>query len=148
MTQTRGQETFVNGLAAVQYSVDFVTAILLLTNRITTTGIFVVPEGFFLSATGRILGGTPSTGQTDALSRAFRAINILSAILLILNVIRVTGPYITSGRAFLVYSGEIFGIKGISGVVPMGEMNQRVALQLRRYARSEALSATTKVHRG
>lgn len=53
-----------NGVEALQYSIDFVTAIMLLTGRITTAGIFVVPEGFFLSATGPILGGDTFEGKT------------------------------------------------------------------------------------
>ncbi|WDL96055.1 hypothetical protein [Alicyclobacillus sp. ALC3] len=142
MSQVGGEKVVPNGLEAIQYSIDFVTAILLLTGRITTTGIFVVPEGFYLSATGPILGGTVSRGKTQALSYAFGMINVLSALLLILNVIRVTGPYITSRRAFIVFSGELFGIKEIAGVVRMKDMNPRTAAQLGRYIRTQALSIT------
>jgi len=134
-----------NGIEALQYSIDFVTAILLLTGRITTTGIFVVPEGFFLSATGPILGGSNFEGKTIQTAMGLRTINLVSAILLILNVIRVTGPYITSGRAFVVFSGEIFGIKEIAGVVRVDDMNRRMASQLRRYVRSELLSVHKNV---
>lgn len=51
MTRTGGEKILANGLETIQYSIDFITAILLLTGRITTTGIFVVPEGFYLAAT-------------------------------------------------------------------------------------------------
>jgi hypothetical protein len=128
-----------NGLEALQYSIDFVTAILLLTGQITTAGIFIVPEGFFLSATGPILGGDLFEGKTVETSIGLRTVNVVSAILLILNVIRVTGPYITSRRAIIVFSGEIFGIKDIAGVVSVRDMNRKVTQQVRQYVRSEML---------
>lgn len=68
------------------------------------------------------------------------AVNLVSAILLILNVIRVTGPYISSQRALIIFSGEIFGIKEIAGVVRMGDMNRKTAAKLRRSIRTELLS--------
>ncbi|RIV26439.1 hypothetical protein D2Q93_04530 [Alicyclobacillaceae bacterium I2511] len=139
------QSNVPNGMEALQYSIDFVTAILLLTGHITTSGIFVVPEGFFLSATGPILGGDNFEGKTTQTSIGLRTINLVSAILLILNVIRVTGPYITSRRAFVVFSGEIFGIKEIAGAVRMEDMNRRAASQLRQYVRSELLSVHKNV---
>ena len=129
-----------NGLAALQYSIDFVTAILLLSGQLTTAGIFVVPEGFFLGATGPVLGGELYEGKTDEAAAAMKSISVVSAILLILNVIRVTGIYVTSGRAFIVFSGEIFGIKEIAGTVGMEELNQNKASTLRSYLRSELLS--------
>lgn len=141
MDRTRGAFALTNGLQAIQYSIDFVTAILLLTGQITTSGIFVIPEGFFLSATGPVLGGASFEGQTEILSVGLRTINVLSAILLILNVLRVTGPYVTSGRVYLVFSGEIFGIKEIVGAVSMSDMNQDVALQIRKHVTTEMLSA-------
>lgn len=51
-------------LEPIRYSIDFVTAILLLMGQITTSGIFVVPDGFYLAATGEILGGVRLTGHT------------------------------------------------------------------------------------
>ena len=59
----RNRKTAV--LQGIQYSVDFVTAMLLLTGQITTSGIFVVPEGFYLASTGEILGGVRLMGQSE-----------------------------------------------------------------------------------
>lgn len=47
MARNEGESKALHGVEALQYSIDFVTAIMLLTGRITTSGIFVVPEGFF-----------------------------------------------------------------------------------------------------
>lgn len=100
-------------LASTQYSIDIITAILLLTGQITTSGIFFVPEGFYLAATGPIMGGVRLTGQLESASAVLDVVDVLTSILLILNAIRVTGPYITSGRIFIVFSGSIFGINDI-----------------------------------
>ena len=140
MARKEGESKALHGVEVVQYSIDFVTAILLLTGRITTSGIFVVPEGFFLAATGPILGGDNLEGKTMQTALGLRAVNLVSAILLILNVIRVTGPYISSQRALIIFSGEIFGIKEIAGVVPIDDMNRKTAAKLRRSIRTELLS--------
>ncbi|QQE79659.1 hypothetical protein [Alicyclobacillus sp. SO9] len=132
-TQTR------NGLVALQYSIDFFIAILLLTGAISTSGIFVVPEGFFLAATGPVFGSDLFEGKSAETSIGLRAVNVIVAILLILNVIRVTGPYITSQRAIIVFSGEIFGINEIAEVVGLDEMDRDVAFELRQYVRSQLL---------
>lgn len=144
MARKEGDSKALNGVEALQYSIDFVTALLLLTGRITTSGIFVVPEGFFLAATGPILGGDNLEGKTVQTALGMRAVNLVSAILLILNVIRVTGPYISSQRALIIFSGEIFGIKEIAGVVPMDYMNRKTASKLRRSIRTELLSLNEK----
>ncbi|QQE80960.1 hypothetical protein [Alicyclobacillus sp. SO9] len=128
-----------HGLVALQYSIDFVMAILLLTGRITTSGIFVVPEGFFLGATGPIFGGDLFEGTSEEMSLSLRAVNVITAVLLILNVIRVTGTYVTSGRQIVVFSGEIFGIKDIAGVVSADEMKRDLAFDIRQYVRAQLL---------
>ena len=140
VARKEGESKALHGVEVVQYSIDFVTAILLLTGRITTSGIFVVPEGFFLAATGPILGGDNLEGKTVQTALGLRAVNLVSAILLILNVIRVTGPYIYSQRALIIFSGEIFGIKPTTGAVPLDNMNRKMASRLRRAVREELLN--------
>ena len=127
-------------LRSIQYSIDFVTAILLLTGQITVGGIFVVPEGFYLSATGEILGGVRVTGRNEGGTGVLRMVNVITALLLIVNAIRVTGPYVTSGRVFLVFGGPIFGIKEVVGVANVEDMNQGAAGQLRDYLRESVLN--------
>lgn len=126
-------------LQSIQYSVDFVTAILLLTGQITTSGLFIVPEGFYLASTGEILGGVRLTGQTSGAVGILRLVDIIAALLLVVNAVRVTGPYITSGRAFIVFSGEIFGVKEIAGVVPVQDMNIDAVSELREFFRGRLL---------
>lgn len=138
-TRTSGGKSST-ALRSIQYSIDFVTAILLLTGQITVGGIFVVPEGFYLSATGEILGGVRVTGRNEGGTGVLRMVNVITALLLIVNAIRVTGPYVTSGRVFLVFGGPIFGIKEVVGVANVEDMNQGAAGQLRDYLRESVLN--------
>ena len=126
-------------LEPIRYSIDFVTAILLLMGQITTSGLFVVPDGFYLAATGEILGGVRLTGQTPGTAETLRLVDIISALLLIVNAVRVTGPYITSERMFIVFGGEIFGVDDVVGVAPMGVMNAEAAMELRDFFRKKTL---------
>jgi hypothetical protein len=123
-------------LPFVQYGIDVGTAVLLLTGQITTSGIFVVPEGFYLAATGPILGGVRSKGRTVPATAALDGLDALVAILLLLNLIRVTGPYISSRRWFIAFSGSIFGIKDIGTTEMPNEQRNRQALEIRRHIRS------------
>lgn len=138
-TRTSGGKA-TTALRSIQYSIDFITAILLLTGQLTTTGIFVVPEGFYLSSTGEILGGVRLTGKNENAASVLRMVNVIVALLLVVNAIRVTGPYVTSGRVFIVFGGAIFGVKEIAGVADVEDMNQDVAVQLRDYLRESVLN--------
>ena len=126
-------------LESTRYSIDFVTAILLLMGQITTSGLFVVPDGFYLAATGEILGGVRLTGHTPGTAQTLRLVDIISALLLIVNAVRVTGPYITSERMFIVFGGEIFGVEDVVGVLPIGDMNAETGMELRDFLRRGAL---------
>lgn len=131
-------------LATTQYSIDIIAAILLLTGQITTTGIFLVPEGFYLGATGPILGGVRSTGQSGSAGVILDVVDVLSAVLLIMNAIRVTGPYITSHRFFLVFSGPLFGIKDIVNVLEPEKGHASGSMGLRNYIRNTMVSRMPK----
>ena len=65
---------------------------------------------------------------------------MIAALLLVVNAVRVTGPYITSGRAFIVFSGGIFGIKEIAGVAPVQDMDINAVSQLRDFLRGKVLN--------
>ena len=75
-------------LQSIQYSVDFVTATLLLTGQITTSGIFVVPEVCYLASTGEILGGVWLKGQTSGAVGILRLVDIIATLLLVVNAVR------------------------------------------------------------
>lgn len=123
----------------IRYSVDLWAAALLLTGKIQIVGIFVVTEGFYLAATGPILGG-PTTRGTGLVPQAIsESIHIITALLLICNAISVTGPYISSQRLTLVFSGPIFGIKEIVGTVAPPRSKTPVSEALADYIRSSIL---------
>lgn len=133
-----------NVLATTQYSIDIVTAVLLLTGQITTTGIFFVPEGFYLGATGPLLGGVRSTGRAASAGVILDAVDVLSALLLIMNAVRVTGPYITSQRVFVVFSGPVFGIRQLVNVLEPEKGHERDSVDLRDYLRNAMVNRMTK----
>lgn len=114
----------MTALSGVQYSVDFVTAILLLTGQITTVGIYIVSDGFLLAATGPIMGGDRLTGIPVPASFGLDAVDVINAFLLILGQVRVTGPYITSGRVYMVWTGPIFGLESTTVTTPVNEKQQ------------------------
>ena len=120
---------------SIRYGIDLVTAVLLLTGQITTTGIFVVPEGFYLAASGPIFGGVRSTGTSTPATVVLSAVDALVAVLLILQAIRDTGVYITSQRFFIVFSGPIFGIKEVVGAVSPRDMQNPQVTAMKRYIR-------------
>lgn len=110
-------DAVVDALEDVQYSIDILTAILLLTGQITTTGIFVVPDGIAFAATGDIFGPPRNDGRTKALSLDIDFIDVVSAILLILGQVRVQGPYFSGVGLVIVYSGPIFGYKSVPVII-------------------------------
>lgn len=132
----------------IQYSVDFITAILLFIGQITTTGIFAVPEGFYLALTGPVFGGVASEGINPRFNVALGFVDKIVAILLVLNIVRVTGPYITSGRFFLVVSGEIFGIKEIAGTAPLSQMKRLESDEVATVIKDIVLSHTGRKRQG
>ncbi len=97
-------------IAGIYQVIDYWSAILLLTGQVTSTGVFISPGGFWVSVTGPILGGTRLAGKDIVSGAALDAVDIITAFLLILGQLTVTGPWITSGRFNLVISGPAFGI--------------------------------------
>ncbi len=97
-------------ITGIYQAIDYWSAILLLTGQVTSTGVFVSPGGFWVSVTGPILGGMRLSGTGLASGIALDAIDIITAILLILGQLTVTGPWVTSGSFNLVISGPAFGI--------------------------------------
>lgn len=109
-------DSTVDLLEDVQYSIDVLIAILLLTGQLTTTGIFVVPGGLAFSASGDVFGFPRVEGRSAALSLDLDFIDVVSALLLIIGQIRVQGPYVSGSGLFIVYSGPIFGYKSVPAI--------------------------------
>lgn len=115
---------FVPILQTVQYSIDFLTATLLLTGQITTSGIYIVPGGFFLAGTGPIIGGDRMKGISTPAKWGLDAIDVINALLLIIGQVRVSGPFFTSGRVYIVWTGDIFGLERAKVINPASETRQ------------------------
>jgi len=107
---------FLNTLSNTQFAIEVFIAILLLTGQISTTGVFIVPEGLALSASGGIFGFPGLRGRSPELSTDLDFLSVISALLLIYGQVRVLGPYVSGSGLFIVYSGEIFGYKSIPAV--------------------------------
>lgn len=130
--QGQSSSTWKTTLRGVQYSVDFLTAILLLTGQITTVGVYIVSNGFLLAATGPIIGGDRMKGQSTAASIGLDAIDVINALLLIVGQVQVTGPYITSGRVYIVWTGEIFGLETTEVTTPAMEEQRSLAQYIKK----------------
>jgi len=138
--QTASLETSHRILRGMQYSIDFLTAILLLTGQITTSGIYIVPNGFFLAGTGPILGGVRLEGVSPATKYGLDIVDIINALLLIIDQVRVTGPFFTSGRVYMVWTGDIFGLERFEVSGPEHEERQA----LRRFMKEQMMNQSTR----
>lgn len=96
---------------SIERTLGLITAILLLTGQITIIGIFVRPGRFSLSLGGPITGGSRLEGIDNQGMGNFviNFIDIILAILLIIDEINVTGSFISSGDFTINVSGPIFG---------------------------------------
>lgn len=130
--QVQSSSVWKTTLRGVQYSVDFLTAILLLTGQITTVGVYIVSNGFLLAATGPIIGGNRMKGQSKTASIGLDAIDVINALLLIVGQVQVTGPYITSGRVYIVWTGEIFGLETTEVTTPAVEERRALAQYIKK----------------
>jgi hypothetical protein len=98
-------------IAALQRDLNLTTAFLLLSGQITIKGIFITPGGFNISLTGPLLGNTRIVGKypgfiTDTI---IDFIDVILAILLIIDEIRLLAVLIGPGKLSVTVSGPIFG---------------------------------------
>ncbi|MCY0902006.1 MAG: hypothetical protein OWU32_07420 [Firmicutes bacterium] len=94
---------------AVHYGVDLVTAALILTRQIMPSGLFVVPQGFLLSFTGPILGGTDIVSDQAGGEFILAGLEVVTAVFLIAQVFSTAGTYVTSHRCSIVVAGTLLG---------------------------------------
>jgi len=87
---------------------DIITATLLLTGQITLGGIFVAPSDFALSLSGPFTG-SGAVGITKNAQFVQDGVDIITALLLIIDEINVIGTYVTSDRFTIVVGGPPFG---------------------------------------
>lgn len=105
-----GKRDVVSG---IYESIDLLTAVLLLTGQLMMTGVFVVPEGLYLSLTGPIIGGNKMEGKNKNAHAVLDLLDIFAGLLLAMGALTVTGPYVTSGSLFIVVSGPPLGITDV-----------------------------------
>ncbi|PGL69869.1 hypothetical protein [Bacillus sp. AFS055030] len=98
-------------IATLQRDLNVATAALLLTGQITLIGAFVTSGEFSLSLSGPLLGREriESKYGDQFTNTLIDVIDIMLAILLIIDEIRVVSSVIGPGRFTLNVSGPIFG---------------------------------------
>jgi hypothetical protein len=93
------------------------TAILLLTGQITIGGVFLAPSNFALSLSG-LFTGSGAVGKSERDNVVLDGLDIITALLLIVDQLQVIGTYITAGRFTIVVGGPIFGSAKVEGYTP------------------------------
>ena len=98
-------------IASLQRDLNLATAFLLLTGQITVRGVFVYPGRFSLSLSGPSFGSTRIVGKEPQhiTNTVIDIIDVLIAILLIMDQIRIIGVLVGPGRFSLTVTGPIFG---------------------------------------
>ncbi|MEH7344942.1 hypothetical protein V7122_13905 [Bacillus sp. JJ1532] len=99
-------------IASLQRDLNLVTAFLLLTGQITLVGVFVNPGEFSLSLSGPIFGRARLESKfrdEPFVNTIIDVVDVIVAVLLIIDEIRIVGVFIGSSRFSIVVSGPIFG---------------------------------------
>lgn len=97
-----------NVVHAVYRSIDLVTAILLLTGQIRIGAVFITHDSFGLSLSGPFTG-SGSVPRTPQAALVLDALDVITALLLLVDQIHVIGSFLTVGRFALIVSGPPFG---------------------------------------
>jgi len=105
------------GTRSVHRGIGLGTAILLLSGQITIGGVFIAPGDFALSLSG-LFTGAGAIGKTERDNVVLDGLDIITALLLIVNQLQVIGTYITAGRFTIVVGGPIFGSAELTGYTP------------------------------
>ena len=111
MNNTNIEQTY-QVITSLQRDLNLATAFLLLSGQITIVGVFVTAGGFIIALSGPILGGTRLAGRSGnkIANSIVDIIDVLLAILLIIDEIRITGVVVGPGRFSVDVSGPIFGL--------------------------------------
>ncbi|MEH7111005.1 hypothetical protein V7124_01365 [Neobacillus niacini] len=114
-------------IASLQRDLNIVTAALLLTGQITIVGIFVTPPEFSLSLSGPLFGRTRLEGKNGnkIATSLIDVIDVIIAILLIVDAIRVVSSVVGPTRFAINVSGPIFGAPLYEPTLPILKTNYR-----------------------
>ncbi|SDM71409.1 hypothetical protein [Bacillus sp. OK048] len=98
-------------IASLQRNLNLATATLLLTGQITIVGVFVTPPEFSISLSGPLFGRARLEGKSgNQFSTALiDVLDVLIAVLLILDEIRLVSCVVGPSRFSIDVSGPIFG---------------------------------------
>lgn len=115
----QGDNSTRNGsiVPALYLGLDVVTAILLLTGQIAIGGVFITHDSFGLSLSGPFTGSgsRPSTPQS---ALVLDGLDVITALLLLLDQIHVIGSFLNTSRFTIVVSGPPFGYPRILPLSP------------------------------
>lgn len=118
MQQRRSRETGnVGFLSAVYRGLGIAAAVLLLTGQLSIAGVFLSPGTFSLSLSGPFTGYAVE-GVTPSANAVLDGLDVIVALLLILNEISIVGTFITGGRFTIVVSGPPFGSQSLDAYAP------------------------------
>ncbi|MFB6803642.1 hypothetical protein [Peribacillus butanolivorans] len=125
LNETCELDTNKKVIHSFQRSIEITSAILLLTGQITIIGIFVRPGRFSLSLGGPLFGGHRLEGKDHSQegNLFIDILDIIIAILLINDVIHVTGLFVSSGEFTINVSGPIFGYPEVTPALPIEDYN-------------------------
>lgn len=119
-------------IASLQRDLNLATAFLLLSGQITIRGVFVTSGGFSLTLSGPILGYHRIEGKSrnNVTNIVIDIIDVIIAILLIIDEIRLIGVLVGPGRLTLTVSGPIFGEELSEPTLPLLKENYRFFHQI------------------
>lgn len=92
----------------VYLGIDLLTTLLLLTGQIGIGAVFITHDSFGLSLSGPFTG-SGSKPRTPQAELVLDELNVITALLILLDQIHVIGSFLTVGRYTLVVSGPPFG---------------------------------------
>ncbi|MEH7180144.1 hypothetical protein [Neobacillus vireti] len=114
-------------IAVLQRELNLVTAGLLLTGQITIIGVFITPPEFSLSLSGPLFGRARLHGKNGNIvaTGLIDVLDIIIAILLIVDEIRVISSVLGPSRFSINVSGPIFGAPLYQPTLPSLKRNYR-----------------------
>ena len=112
-------------IASLQRELNLATAALLLTGQITVRGVFILSGEFSISLSGPLLGEPRIEGKfgNRIATSIVDVIDIIIAILLIIDAIQVLRSVIGPGFFSIIVSGPIFGTPKAEPTLPSLKRN-------------------------
>lgn len=112
-------------IATLQRDLNLLAAFLILTGQLTIVGVFVTPGGFSVSFSGPITGGSRLESKFgDQITNVLiDVIDVVIAVLLIIDEIRLVSTVIAQGRFSIDFTGPIFGNPVVEPTIPILQQN-------------------------